>query len=58
MEEPFVWIITAFINQNVKMYEFNTEEEAREAFIDIKGYKILSEILYYNDPSLQKLTLV
>lgn len=51
-----MWIITVFLKQNVKMYEFNTEEEAREAFKNMNGYKILSEILYYQDPSLKKVS--
>lgn len=50
MEELFVWVITIFLNENMKMYEFNTEKEAREAFRKIKGDKILSEIVYFNDP--------
>ncbi|WP_338472457.1 hypothetical protein R4Z10_06860 [Niallia sp. XMNu-256] len=37
----------------IKMYEFETEEEARESFNRIEGYKILSEIAYYNDPSVK-----
>jgi hypothetical protein len=47
-----VWVITLYLNENLKMYEFNTEEEAKEAFRNIKGDKILSEIVYYNDPCL------
>jgi hypothetical protein len=31
------------------MYEFNTEKEARDAFENIQGFKILSEIIYFND---------
>ncbi|WP_261798738.1 hypothetical protein [Bacillus tuaregi] len=43
-----MWNITVFINQEVKMYEFDTEAEAREAFKKIEGNnKILSEILVY-----------
>ena len=34
------------------MYEFNTREEANEALKNINGDKILSQIVYYNDPYL------
>jgi hypothetical protein len=33
------------------MFEFNTEKEAREVLQNMKGCKILSEVVYYNDPS-------
>lgn len=45
-----MWVITVFLKENIKMFEFNTEEEAREVFKNIKGNKILSEIVYFNDP--------
>lgn len=45
-----MWVITVFLKDNIKMFEFNTEEEAREVFKNIKGDKILSEIVYFNDP--------
>lgn len=31
------------------MFEPDTEQEAREAFKNIQGYKTLSEIIYFND---------
>lgn len=45
-----MWVITVFLKENIKMFEYNTEEEAREVFKNIKGNKILSEIVYFNDP--------
>ncbi|TWE08188.1 hypothetical protein FB550_101202 [Neobacillus bataviensis] len=46
-----MWNITVYSNENsIIMYEFNTEKEAREAFNHITGCKILSEIVYFNDP--------
>ncbi|MEH6991498.1 hypothetical protein V7075_02180 [Neobacillus drentensis] len=44
-----MWVITVYSNSNIKMYEFDKVEEAKEAFENIEGYKILSEIVYYND---------
>lgn len=49
-----MWIITAYSkDSNIKMFEFNTEREAREAFKHIQGYKILSEVIYLNDHSME-----
>lgn len=31
------------------MYEYDTEKEAKAAFEKIREYKILSEVIYYND---------
>ncbi|XJZ27033.1 hypothetical protein ACF5W4_17180 [Bacillota bacterium Lsc_1132] len=45
-----MWIITRYIDTDITMFEFETEEEAREAFKNMKGCKILSEVIYYNDP--------
>ncbi|MCQ6282842.1 hypothetical protein [Bacillus sp. EB600] len=39
-----MWIITLYLDANIPMFEFETEEEAREAFKNMKGCKILSEI--------------
>lgn len=44
-KEDIMWIITVFSKQNVKMFEFDTEEEAREAFKSINSYKIITEIV-------------
>ncbi len=50
-----MWVITV-INaysegDNVTMYEFETEKEARETFEKLQGCKILSEIIYCHHPS-------
>jgi hypothetical protein len=45
-----MWVITVFSNKEcIKMYEFNTEEEARDALRNIQGYKILTEMVDYSD---------
>lgn len=52
MEGISMWIITVYSNEKgITMYEFDTEKEAREAIKDVKGYKILSEIIYLNEPT-------
>lgn len=48
-----MWIITSYsMENNIKMFEFDTEKEAREAFKHIQGFKILSEVIYFSDQSL------
>ncbi|MCM2534120.1 hypothetical protein NDK43_19340 [Neobacillus pocheonensis] len=49
-----MWIITRFLDSNISMFEFETEEEAREALKNMKGCKILSEVVYFNDPFFQQ----
>lgn len=45
-----MWVITVFSNNDcIKMYEYNTEKEAREALRDIQGYKILTEMVDYSE---------
>jgi hypothetical protein len=52
MGELLMWIITVYSNSNnTKMFEFDTEIEARESFEKIQGIKILSEVIYFNDQS-------
>ncbi|MBO1512609.1 hypothetical protein [Metabacillus bambusae] len=45
-----MWVITVYSKENTKMFEFDTEEEAKKAIVSIQGYKILSEVVYFNDP--------
>ncbi|MFK2824463.1 hypothetical protein QYG89_01960 [Bacillus sp. B190/17] len=44
-----MWVITAYSRSNVKMFEFDTEKEAKGALEKIQGYKILTEVVYFND---------
>ncbi|WP_180247475.1 hypothetical protein [Bacillus sp. AFS031507] len=44
-----MWVITLYSNSTISMFEFDTEEEARKALENIKGCKILSEIVYFTD---------
>ncbi len=44
-----MWVITVHTKNNVKMFEFDTEKEARNAFCEIQGYKILTQVIYFND---------
>lgn len=45
-----MWVITVYSKQNNKMFEFDTEEEAREAYEKMQGCKVLTEVVYFNDP--------
>ena len=49
-----MWVITRYLDSNVSMFEFETEEEAREALKNMKGYTILSEVVYFNDPCFEQ----
>ena len=44
-----MWLITVYSQGKITMFELDTEEEAREAFKNVEGHKILSEIIYFND---------
>ena len=44
-----MWLITVYAEGNITMFELDTEQEAREAFKNIQGHKILSEVIYFND---------
>ncbi|MEI4525767.1 hypothetical protein [Priestia megaterium] len=45
-----MWIITAYSNLNdTTMFEYENEIEARKAFKEIQGCKILSEVIYFNN---------
>ncbi|MFD4819636.1 hypothetical protein [Peribacillus butanolivorans] len=50
-----MWVITVYSRNNYKIFEFDTEKEAKEAFKGIKGYKILTEVIYFNNYDLVKL---
>ena len=44
-----MWVITLYLKGTIKMFEFDKEEEAKDAFKNIQGTKILSQIVYFND---------
>ncbi|WP_169792917.1 hypothetical protein [Peribacillus muralis] len=45
-----MWVITVFLKENIKIFEFDSEKEAIEKYNNINDHKILSEIVYFNDP--------
>lgn len=47
-----MWVITVHSENDVKLFEFESETEARGAFEQIPGYKILTELVYFNDRCL------
>ena len=45
-----MWVITVYTNDNsIKMFEFETEKEAKESIKKLNGCKILSHVVYFND---------
>ena len=52
-----MWNITVFNNgKDLRMYEFNTEKEAKNFLESIQGNKILTQIVYFNDPCFDLVT--
>jgi hypothetical protein len=49
-----MWVITMYQGKDIKMFEFDTETEAREAFQDMVGVKFLTEEINFHDPSLRE----
>lgn len=48
-----MWVITLYDEENIKMYEFDNEEEAIKSLKKIKGRTILSHVVYFNDQILE-----
>ncbi|MBB6444238.1 hypothetical protein [Bacillus benzoevorans] len=47
-----MWVITVYLKGNLStMFEFNSEKEAKEAFKNIHGCKILTEVINFHNPS-------
>ncbi len=46
-----MWIITLFSKENTVQFEFETKQEAQKALKQMEGYKILSEVVYCNEPT-------
>ncbi|MEM1506035.1 hypothetical protein RG959_21825 [Domibacillus sp. 8LH] len=50
-----MWVITVHSNKSVKMFEFETEQEAKTIFEKVQGSKFLTEVVYFNDRRSAKL---
>ncbi|MFC0274951.1 hypothetical protein ACFFIX_26990 [Metabacillus herbersteinensis] len=48
-----MWVITAYSDENIRMFEFEDEIEAKEFIKSIKGNKILSHVIYFNDQIIE-----
>jgi hypothetical protein len=49
-----VWILTLYLEDNIKMFEFDNKEEAWKLYDKADGCKILSEIIHYKDFEIMK----
>ncbi|MEH7013992.1 hypothetical protein V7087_24810 [Neobacillus niacini] len=49
-----MWIFTLYLQDNIKMYEFDNKDEARKEYDKTDGCKILSEIIHYKDFEILK----
>ncbi len=53
-----MWVITVYSKENhITMFEFGTEQEAREVFQKLQGCKILTEVVCVNAPCLAMATV-
>jgi hypothetical protein len=44
-----MWILTLYLQDRIKMFEYDNKDEARVEYDRADGCKILSEIIYYTD---------
>lgn len=51
-----MWIITVHTKNNITMFEFDTEKEAKVTFERTQGCKFLTQVIYFNDDYLVKST--
>lgn len=51
-----VWVLTLYSQDSIKMYEFDSKEEAKEKYNNTAGYRVLSEVIYFNDFPVPVLT--
>ncbi len=48
-----MYVITCYVRKDeMKMYEFDSKEEALSQLKKLKGCSILSEVVYFNDSSV------
>ena len=46
-----MWVITVYVKERTTMFEFESENEAKAAFNNLRGCKILTEVINYHNPS-------
>ncbi|WP_411844530.1 hypothetical protein [Schinkia azotoformans] len=44
-----VWVLTLYSHDSIKMYEFESKEEALRESSKLSGYKVLTEVIYFTD---------
>ncbi|MFZ7822192.1 hypothetical protein ACO1DI_03545 [Priestia sp. 40] len=48
-----MYVITCYVGKSeLRMYEFDSKEEALSQLKNLKGCTILSEVVYFNDSSV------
>jgi hypothetical protein len=50
-----MWVLTVYSEESIKMFEFDNEIEAKQSIKSIKGHKILSHIVYFNDQFIESI---
>jgi hypothetical protein len=44
-----VWILTLYLQDSIKMFEYDSKDEAMEEYAKADSCKILSEFIHYKD---------
>jgi hypothetical protein len=51
-----MWVLTVYSGERIKMFEFDNEIEAKQSIQKIKGLKILSHVVYFNDQVIEDIS--
>lgn len=44
-----MWILTLYLQDRIRMFEYDNKDEAQEEYEKAGGCKILSEVIYFTD---------
>ncbi|MCM3569279.1 hypothetical protein [Neobacillus mesonae] len=44
-----MWILTLYLQDSIKMFEYDNKDEALKEYKKTNGCKILSEVIYFTD---------
>lgn len=44
-----MWVLTLYSHDSIKMFEFESKEEALKESGKLSGYKVLTELIYFTD---------
>lgn len=44
-----MWVLTLYSHDGIKMFEFESKEEALRSYDKLSGCKVLTEVIYFTD---------